>query len=87
MIKINKKINLAQLDQELNGKGLNGTLDENNQIIEVTPADNNDATEAQLKAAIAAHIAIDEAKAKATAKAAILDRIGLTADELQTILG
>ena len=28
-----------------------------------------------------------EAKAKETAKAAILDRIGLTADELKTILG
>ena len=28
-----------------------------------------------------------EALAKATAKAAILDRIGLTADELKTILG
>jgi hypothetical protein len=28
-----------------------------------------------------------EAEEKATAKAAILDRIGLTADELQTILG
>ena len=28
-----------------------------------------------------------EADAKETAKAAILDRIGLTADELQTILG
>jgi hypothetical protein len=28
-----------------------------------------------------------EADAKATAKAAILDRIGLTADELKTILG
>jgi hypothetical protein len=28
-----------------------------------------------------------EAKAKETAKAAILDRLGLTADELQTILG
>ena len=28
-----------------------------------------------------------EAKAKSIAKAAILDRIGLTADELQTILG
>jgi hypothetical protein len=28
-----------------------------------------------------------EAKAKETAKAAILDRIGLTVDELQTILG
>ena len=28
-----------------------------------------------------------EADAKTTAKAAILDRLGLTADELQTILG
>jgi len=28
-----------------------------------------------------------EAAAKATAKAAILDRLGLTADELKTILG
>ena len=28
-----------------------------------------------------------EAEAKAAARAAILDRIGLTADELQTILG
>jgi hypothetical protein len=28
-----------------------------------------------------------KAEAKATAKAEILDRIGLTADELQTILG
>jgi hypothetical protein len=28
-----------------------------------------------------------EAEAKATTKAAILDRIGLTADELKTILG
>jgi len=28
-----------------------------------------------------------QAKAKETAKAAILDRIGLTADELKTILG
>jgi hypothetical protein len=29
----------------------------------------------------------DAIKAKATAKAAILDRLGLTADELKTILG
>lgn len=34
---------------------------------------------------VAAELA--EAQAKETAKAAILDRIGLTADELQTILG
>jgi hypothetical protein len=32
-------------------------------------------------------IAKAEAEAKETAKAAILDRIGLTADELKTILG
>jgi DNA-binding protein YbaB len=32
-------------------------------------------------------IAKSEAEAKETAKAAILDRIGLTADELKTILG
>ena len=34
-----------------------------------------------------AKAAQDDAKAKATAKSAILDRIGLTADELKTILG
>jgi hypothetical protein len=34
---------------------------------------------------VAAELA--EAQAKETAKAAILDRIGLTADELKTILG
>ena len=31
--------------------------------------------------------AVAEAEAKETAKVAILDRLGLTADELQTILG
>ena len=40
-MKINKEINLVQLDQELNGKGLNATFDENQKIIEVTLADNN----------------------------------------------
>ena len=86
-MKVNKKINLSQLDQELNCKGLNGTLDENNNIIEVTLADNNDATEAQLKAAIAAHIAIDEAKIRAAEKQALLDRLGITADEAKLLLG
>ena len=41
--------------------------------------------EAKFKEALA--IIEAEAKAKEIAKAAILDRIGLTADELQTILG
>ena len=41
-----------------------------------------------LQAEQEAHLAKEaEAEAKATAKQAILDRIGLTADELQTILG
>jgi hypothetical protein len=39
------------------------------------------------KAAAHTATAIAEAEAKETAKAAILDRIGLTADELKTILG
>lgn len=41
-----------------------------------------------LQAEQEAHLAKEaEAEAKATAKQAILDRLGLTADELQTILG
>jgi capsular polysaccharide biosynthesis protein len=84
---VKKKINLVQLDQELNGKGLNAVSNNDGEIIEVTLTEHNDATEAELKAAIAAHVAVDEAKAKEVAKAAILDRIGLTADELKTILG
>ena len=57
-MKVDKLINLKQLDQELNGKGLNATLDDDKKIIEVTLADNNDATEAELKAAIDAHQAL-----------------------------
>jgi len=48
----------------------------------------NDAEFAEYEANKIAHeIAQAEAEKKATAKAAILDRIGLTADELKTILG
>jgi hypothetical protein len=86
MIKVNKKINLHQLDQELNGKGLVATNNENNEIVEIGLADNNDATEAQLQSAIAAHVAIDEAEAKATARATILNRLGLTAEEAALLL-
>jgi len=84
---VNKEINLAQLDKELNGKGLNAIHDENGNIIEVTLADNNDATELQLEAAIAAHIAIDEAEAKAAQRQAILDRLGLSQEEANILLG
>ena len=43
---------------------------------------------AQLEICVANELAMQaEADAKETAKAAILDRIGLTVDELKTILG
>jgi hypothetical protein len=55
---------------------------------EVIDREMNDAEFAQYQADQAAQsTAKAEAEAKETAKAAILDRIGLTADELKTILG
>jgi hypothetical protein len=55
---------------------------------EVIDREMNDAEFANYQADQAAQvIAKAEAQAKETAKAAILDRIGLTADELKTILG
>jgi hypothetical protein len=55
---------------------------------EVIDREMNDAEFEQYEADKAAQATEQaEAKAKATAKAAILDRIGLTADELKTILG
>ena len=88
MIEVNKKINLAQLDKELNGKGLNASLDENNEVTAVGLADNNDATDVELKSAIDAHIAIDEVAVKAQAKAAAegkLAALGLTTDDLRAL--
>jgi hypothetical protein len=83
MIKVNKKINLAQLDQELNGLGLIASLDENREVTEVGLADNNTASETELSDAIKKHKAIDPN----LAKQAILDRLGLTVDELKLLLG
>jgi hypothetical protein len=55
---------------------------------EVIDREMNDDEFAQYEADKAAQVAAkSEALAKETAKAAILDRIGLTADELKTILG
>jgi hypothetical protein len=60
----------------------------NSETDEVIDREMNDAEFAQYKADQTAQaIAQAEAKAKENAKAAILDRIGLTADELKTILG
>jgi hypothetical protein len=55
---------------------------------EVIDREMNDIEFAQYEAQQAAQVIVKaEAEAKETAKAAILDRIGLTADELKTILG
>jgi hypothetical protein len=83
---VNKKINLAQLDQELNGQGLNATLNDSGVITEVKLANNNNATEAQLEAAIATHIALDEAEANAMARAELLARLNITAEEVKLLL-
>jgi hypothetical protein len=87
MIKVNKAINLEQLDKELNGLGLLSSLDEAGNIIEIGLADYNTATENQLEIAIENHVAIDTKAIKATARQAILDRLGLTAEELALLLG
>jgi hypothetical protein len=55
---------------------------------EVIDREMNDDEFAQYEAEKAAQAIVKaEAEAKETAKSAILDRIGLTADELKTILG
>jgi len=60
----------------------------NTETNEVIDREMNDDEFAQYQAdKAAATVAKAEALAKETAKAAILDRIGLTADELKTILG
>jgi len=60
----------------------------NTEIDEVIDREMNDDEFAQYEADKAAEVAREaEAQAKATAKQAILDRLGLTADELKTILG
>ncbi len=88
MIKVNKPINLYQLDLELNGLGLNANLDSNKNIIEVGLADNNLATENQLQAAIDAHVAKDEkaeAEAKKLSAEAKLAALGLTTEDLKAL--
>jgi len=82
-MKVTKKINLGQLDQELNGKGLNGVLDDEGVLVEVNLTEHNDATEAELKAAIDAHIA----KSIEPTVEEKLASVGLSLDELKAALG
>jgi hypothetical protein len=80
-----KEINLSQLSKELGNKGLIADFnDPQNKL--VLPADGVQLTEAQLSAAITAHVAIDENAIREAEKAAVLKRLGLTEDELKVIL-
>jgi len=85
MITVNKSINLAQLDEEYNGKGLVAKYDDNFNIIEIGLAQDNDGSEEELQNVINNHIAI------AIPEPTIADKlasVGLSLDELKAaILG
>jgi hypothetical protein len=80
-----KEINLSQLSQELGGKGLIANFDDaDNKLI--LPADDVTLTEKQLSDAIAAHVAVDEQASKVSEKAALLTKLGITAEEAKLLL-
>ena len=83
MITTNKKINLLQLDQELGGQGLVADFnDSKNKIIKL--ADNSTVTQAELEAAVQAHIALPESEPTVEQK---LASVGLNLEDLKTALG
>lgn len=81
MAKTKKKINLAQLDQELNAGGLNGSFQDGEWDISAV---SDKITEAQLEAAIAAHVAQEPPQPSVSEK---LAAAGLTLDDLKNALG
>ena len=80
-----KKINLEQLDAQLGGKGLIADFNDNDKKL-ILASENSDVTEAELEAAIAAHIAIDDNAVREADKAALLAKLGITADEAKLLL-
>lgn len=84
MLKVNKAINLEQLDKELNGKGLVATVaDDKTTVLEVGLASENDATELELAEAIKAHKALFVEPSVAEKLASV----GLNLDDLKAALG
>ena len=81
-----KEINLTQLSKELGNKGLISDFTDPKKKL-ILPAQGVDLTDNQLKAAIDNHVAIDDVAVKIAQRQAIADRLGLTADELQVLLG
>lgn len=81
MIKTNKKINLSQLDAELNGGGLNMDSKDGEHTIS---AIDEKITDAQLKAAIDAHVAQEDAEPSIVEK---LASVGVSVEDLKVALG
>lgn len=84
MIKVDKLINLEQLDKEINGKGLIAVVDDNLNITAVGLADNNDATEQDLINAVQNHVAQPVSGATIEQK---LASVGLSVNDLKAALG
>ena len=89
MATTSKAINLLQLDKELGSKGLNADFNDSKNTI-ILAADGSDVTEAQLEAAIAAHIAEPtEQEIKVLNKQegiAKLKELGLTEEQITALL-
>ena len=83
MATTSKEINLAQLDKELGGKGLNGDFNDPNKKL-ILPTENSDVTEQELEVAIAAHIALPKPEPTVADK---LASVGLSVTDLKTALG
>lgn len=80
-----KEINLSQLSKELGNKGLISDFNDPDKKL-ILPAEGVELTDEELESAIDAHIAIDEAKIKKAARQTVLDRLGLTEDEMDLLL-
>jgi hypothetical protein len=81
MITTTKKINLAQLDNELKAGGLN--MDTLNDTHTITAIDLK-ITDAQLQSAVDAHVAAEDPQPTITEK---LASVGLSVDDLKAALG
>jgi len=80
-----KEINLGQLSIELGGKGLIADFNDAKKKL-ILPADGVELTDAELKSAIDAHIAINQDEASATAKAELLTQLGITEEQARLLL-
>jgi len=81
-----KEINLSQLSRELGNKGLIADFNDPKKKL-ILPADGVELSDAELEFAIEAHVAIDEANAKAAQRRAILEHLKITEEEARILLG